>query len=147
VSFSKTGDATKTGLLGMSLVPHRDYGLYQSSDITDISMAPGSFMVKVPAGARYIIFNDAYDDRWRATAGGADLQHFTANGFSNGYLVPVSQRDTIVSLRFGPQRFLMAGYCISALLFVTGVTSLAFLLIGARTPFLRSERGKLQEPL
>jgi hypothetical protein len=91
---------------------------------------PGTMTLR--STGTFVVFTDAFDDRWSAVQNGIVLQHVTVNGYANGWLVPQPQNGPIV-LSFWPQRPLDAGIDLTVAL---GLLTL-FAIAGAMSGVLR----------
>jgi hypothetical protein len=107
-------------------------------------IGPTSFSVQLVSAGKYlIVLSTAFDENWRATSAGADLNdHVLANGYSNGWMVNGSGEATI-EITYRPQPAYNASVVISLLVIIVVLAALAAPRL-VRLIRERSMRGKMQ---
>ncbi len=96
-----------------------------SANAQIMDQRPGEMRVRT--GGDYLVWTDSFDDRWKATQGGIQLDHIVANGYANAWRVAARGGGDVV-LTFGPQRSLDVGIALSLtflLLAIAGILATA----------------------
>ncbi len=76
------------------------------------------FAYQIKTSAETIILNQAYDPGWMAISDGKFLEHVKINNWANGWVLPTSNHQSLVTIIFWPQYLEFLGFALLIIAFL-----------------------------